>query len=178
MFNNKISTKLLIKNTINNAILSNKFPQIDIKPFYGVTNNIRSTLIHEKIINNSYNFKSKKCENGNCGQCLFVNIKNKIISMNGLELPVLCNSNCSALDCLYILKCNICNSYYVGQTCNFKQRFDKHLSTIRNHLKFNNYINCELATHFNTDLTHRNNWEESRVFKCDMLLEYILTILD
>jgi hypothetical protein len=59
------------------------------------------------------------------------------------------------------------------QTCNFKQRFDKHLSTIRNHLKFNNYKNCELATHFNTDLTHRNNWEESRVFKCDMLLEYI-----
>jgi hypothetical protein len=68
MFNNKISTKLLIKNTINNAILSNKFPQIDTKPFYGVTNNIGSTLIHKKeliihTILNQENVKMKTVTN-------------------------------------------------------------------------------------------------------------------
>ena len=85
--------------------------------------------------------------NISCKTCTFINTIDKIEFNNGIVLPLISSSNCNAKDCIYILYCEICDSYYVGQSKDFKRRFPNHLSTIKNY-KFNK-SDCELAKHFN-----------------------------
>ena len=163
-YNNSLDSKSLIKKALQDAIEINNFPNIQLKSIYGVSNNIRDIFIHGKTFAKSCNYNSYKCENNNCECCSFINTqfkKGRIKSPTGLDVPILCNNNCEASECIYILFCTICSAFYIGQTVKFKLRFAKHLSTIRNHIKFKNYKNCEIATHFDSDYIHQQNWKSS-----------------
>ena len=98
------------------------------------------------IKNSFYNFKYKECLDPKCLYCFFA-IKNSSIMLNNFPLYVKKDSTCTSLDCIYIIKCSLCNTFYVGKTNNIKKRLYNHLNDI---LKFKQYINyTNVSIHFN-----------------------------
>ena len=71
----------------------------------------------------------------------------------------MCTSNCNAINCIYILICEICDSYYIGQSKKFKERFRNHISTIKNFEFHKLDKNAEVAEHFNLP-DHKNKYED------------------
>jgi hypothetical protein len=152
-YTNQFDLKSLLLNSSKEVLKDDKFSEIKLYQFYTVNNNIRDLLIHrKKFCNYKYN-NTSKCLNISCKTCTFINTIDKIEFNNGIVLPLISSSNCNAKDCIYILYCEICDSYYVGQSKDFKRRFPNHLSTIKNY-QFNK-SDCELAKHFN-QLDHIN----------------------
>lgn len=152
-YTNQFDLKSLLLNSFKEVLKDDKFSEIKLYQFYTVNNNIRDLLIHrKKFCNYKYN-NTSKCLNISCKTCTFINTIDKIEFNNGIVLPLISSSNCNAKDCIYILYCEICDSYYVGQSKDFKRRFPNHLSTIKNY-QFNK-SDCELAKHFN-QLDHIN----------------------
>ena len=57
------------------------------------------------------------------------------------------NSNCNSINLIYIIYCNLCFHYYIGQTKNLKNRFDKHKKNIVKNLR--DEKTTTLIKHFN-----------------------------
>lgn len=112
-------------------------------------NNIQSLTIHDFRINFEIKNRYKRCENLKCKTCQFANFSEKICFENGLFLPICEDSDCSAENCIYILKCDLCKSFYIGQTNCFKSRFNNHLSCIKNFKPFSVTYNNPVSNHFN-----------------------------
>ena len=55
---------------------------------------------------------------------------NAIIDLNTFNLPIMSNSNCKSINLIYIIYCNKCLYYYIGQTNNFRNRFNAHKRNI------------------------------------------------
>jgi len=145
-------------NSLNKSIIENQIVNINLKPFYSINCNIRDILIHGKKFSNYNNYKTKACVNTKCRICVFINSIKIIKFKNGLELPLLCTADCNTMNCIYILHCEICDTYYIGQTNNFKNRFPNHTSTIRNYCY--NKCDCEVAKHYNQK-DHLNLYKEN-----------------
>ena len=125
-----------------------------------------------KILNNNskLNFykKYKTIACGNCCNCVHAS-NNCYIDVNNYKIPITCNENCKALNCIYVLKCIKCDLIYIGQTNNFYKRFNNHISIIKNYHKIanNNNKNCcvEVAKHFNSFNHNINNELKFYIFK-------------
>lgn len=59
----------------------------------------------------------------------------------------MCNSSCHSINLVYIIYCNLCYNYYIGQTKNLKKRLDKHKRNIIKNL--NDEKTTKLIKHFN-----------------------------
>ena len=103
-------------------------------PSYAVNNNLRSILVHgAKFDLKNFYFQCTNCNELNCKCCKFMskNCKNLNIS-NNFSLPILNNNNCCSENCIYILYCKFCNSYYIGETSkSFKIRLNQHINSIK-----------------------------------------------
>ena len=148
-YNEKIDLKSLIKNSITKVNENNLFPNISLKSFFSVNNNIRDILIHGKQFCNFEFHNTIKCNSNRCKTCSYINNLKALKFKNGLQLPLLSSSDCFARNCIYILYCQFCDCYYIGQSSFFKSRFPSHISTIKN-FKYNK-CDCEIAKHFNRE---------------------------
>ena len=120
-----------------------------MKSFFLVNNNIRDLLVHGKKFCNFEYHKTHKCISNKCKTCVYIHKLKNLTFKNGLQLPLINSSDCFAHNCIYILYCQICDCYYIGQSSFFKTRFPNHISTIKN-FKYNK-CECEIAKHFNQD---------------------------
>ena len=100
----------------------------------------------------------KKC-NFNCKVCNFLN-NSFYINYHHISLPIQSFSNCLSLGIIYVIKCNLCKIFYIGQTSkNAKIRIGQHLNNILAFKKnlnksLCNFYNCsEVAIHF-SDKSH------------------------
>jgi hypothetical protein len=125
-----------------------------IKFYFLISFNIFSLLIHNRsLINNSINY-TKKCNIMNCQVCVFVNQNSYIFLNSGLILPIKHNCNCNSTNVIYIIRCSLCNVFYVGQTKRSAyDRLREHLSDINKFVPFIKFTS-EVGMHFN--LKHHN----------------------
>jgi len=77
--------------------------------------NISSLLVHNFKLPLVRNFCYNKCNSPFCVVCKFASIENHIF-INNFFIPILCNSNCDSSNIIYILKCKVCNLFYIGQS--------------------------------------------------------------
>ena len=63
-------------------------------------------------------------------------------------LPLFTNSSCDSKNLIYILFCNYCNFFYIGQTMDIKERIYKHLYDIRTFVPFSSR-STSVSIHFN-----------------------------
>ena len=129
-------------------------------------NNLFKILNRNGSINHYNNFKTKSC--GKCCNCIYAS-NGYYLKASKYNLPLLCNDNCKAKNCIYILKCFKCDCIYIGQTNNFYKRLNNHLSTIKNYDKimnnFNNNRCIEVAKHFNESFHNFHNDFKFFIFK-------------
>ena len=153
------------KNLTNlNSIITNNFNTVKQDQYYqsirhfslqlhnSMQPNISSMLIHNiysfnfKLINHKY----KICNNINCKVCSFAAKSNTIKLKNKSVLPILCSSSCDTSNFVYIIKCKLCNCFYIGiSTLSVKDRISQHINGINYHIPYEKYNNCCVPNHFN-----------------------------
>ena len=131
-------------------------------------NNLNTLLVNKNSQKQNLNkkFCTKKCGN-NCLACPMIYNKS-FIKSNTFSLPLLNNGSCISKNVIYILICNKCDIYYIGQTGRkFIDRFSEHLRNIKN---FKAFIkdNSEIATHFNIKYHNYKNDLRFCIFKKDI----------
>ena len=90
----------LIKNSIAKVNENNLFPNINLKSFFSVNNNIRDILIHGKQFGNFEFHNTSKCTSNRCKTCSYINNLKTLKFKNGLQLPQLSSSDCFACNCI------------------------------------------------------------------------------
>ena len=111
-------------------------------------NNLSSLLVHNfkfPIISKNY---YESCEKLNCQTCIYSNKKEKIFLTDNFILPIFSNSSCNSENLIYFIFCSFCNTFYIGQTHNLKQRMYKHIYDIKKFIAYSNNT-TSVSTHFN-----------------------------
>jgi len=69
-----------------------------------------------------------------CGNCPLQNylIKCKTFIINDVKYKIIGNYSCMSKNVIYLIFCNSCNLFYVGQTEDFHTRLSKHINLISN----------------------------------------------
>ena len=145
-----ISMNSLIKNSFIAVKNIFSLKDINISVVNSVNNSLRKIFLHDGNLSlTNITFKCSPCLLDKCKSCNFFINQNKISFNDTFSLPILSNSNCKSKFCIYIIYCNLCNCYYIGETMQtLDERFRKHLSDIK---CFKPFINekSEVAIHFN-----------------------------
>ena len=135
IFNSSSIYKNVWDNSINNDSFLKKFI---FKTIYKNNINFNSYYVNNFFIpfsSNSYN----KCYDVHCTICKFANTN--ITLDNTFNVPILIPSlsSCNSLNCIYIIKCNKCSKFYVGQTSrSTKIRIKEHIYKIKYFIKLYN----------------------------------------
>jgi hypothetical protein len=79
-----------------------------------MSNNLSSIFIHKSKID--HNYQTYKFNTKNCKTCTYINYDSYIILKNGFILPIMSNSNCLSTKVVYIIRCILCDSFYIRQT--------------------------------------------------------------
>ena len=112
--------------------------------------NISSILIH-KIFSYNFNFinkKYKRCTQKDCLICKYSN-EQSYLKLNNFFLPISTNASCNSSKIIYIIKCNKCNFYYIGESKRtVKARISEHLRSIKFFIPYTKYI-TPVSIHFN-----------------------------
>ena len=106
----------------------------NIKLINSISPNISRIFVHGFNIKKPSTFKFSKCEKSNCKHCRFANCNSFVKLREKFFLPILRNTNCRSINLIYILYCNCCFHYYIGQTKNFRKRLNEHKRNIRLHI--------------------------------------------
>lgn len=146
---NMININEIIRNSFK--YLKNEFPSFEDKEILIVNKmqfNLSSLMVHNFRINFSKNNNFIRCNDSNCLICKFSNNDSYLKLKDNFILPFYESSNCNSVNSIYILKCNLCNAFYVGQTKNLKKRINSHLYNIKSFIPFNENNTC-ISIHFN-----------------------------
>jgi hypothetical protein len=163
----------------------NYLNKMNLRNIYSVNTNIGSLLIHNFKYENLYNFDDKKfynnkCLHDNCNICNFMinSYKLDIYSKYKIEkiiFPCLSNSDCNSIGVVYIICCNKCNVYYIGESGrNASTRIKEHMRNINNFgrnieksiLNFDK--TSEVAVHFNT-MKHEQSHFKFFIFRNNLI---------
>jgi len=155
-----------LKKCINNAFykIQNNVTQKDfiknlkLNIVNSIGTNISTRLIHERK-EKSFHLKTgscNRCKLDSCNICNFVE-ETDFIKINNFLFPIQSKSTCTSKGIIYIIFCNLCNVYYIGESGRTaKERLSEHINKILN-FKYNisksleNFDNLtEVAIHFNT----------------------------
>ena len=135
--------------SINNFFSNHKFLyNYNVKLVYSVKPNISQLLVHSHKFSSFKPFYNKRCLSANCVYCKFIDTSSNSILINNLLIPIYSTSDCTAKNLIYIIKCLVCNMFYIGETTNFKSRFSNHLSNIKNFRPYCFSSSC-VSKHFN-----------------------------
>lgn len=144
-----------LKNIISYSS-QNLFDNCFIKPIYSIKNNIGSVLIHNKKFDLFYSKKchTSPCKEKNCKTCPLTSTL-YYLKLNNFILPIFSNSNCLSTDIIYIIICEKCKLYYIGESSKTARiRLSQHINTIKNFHKnldvsLSNFDNLSpVACHF------------------------------
>jgi hypothetical protein len=78
------------------------------------------------------------------------------------------NTSCNTKNLIYVIICNRCNLFYVGETAkSLKERTSQHINHILNFVPYRKYENKEVARHFRSK-GHKINDFKIFGFKSDL----------
>ena len=145
---NLIDIDKILKNCFLSISTNSEFlKDMRFKTIFMKNPNISSIFVHHTTSFNFEKYSYSKCDNINCLICKFSHFHLYFLLLNQFYLPIYCNSNCSEKNCVYILHCTLCDCYYIGQTVNFRSRFQSHISNIRNFVPYKKF--SSVSNHFN-----------------------------
>ena len=135
-------------NTASNELRSNSaFENSKIRLVHNIQNNFASTLVHNKSLYSNIKYRYIKCKSHKCIICKHAN-ESYCIRLNEFLLPILSHSTCSSKFVIYILKCNFCSSYYIGQTEDLYRRLRTHIRCCKLKIVPNSSICSKIINHF------------------------------
>jgi hypothetical protein len=147
---NLININEIIRNSFNSLKDSNQefFQDKKILIVNNMQYNLSSLLIHNFRMNIIKKDQFKRCTNPDCSICKFSNTDSSLRLSDNFILPFFDNSDCNSLNVIYILKCNFCESFYIGQTNNLKNRIKSRIYSIKSFIPFHKNNSC-VSIHFN-----------------------------
>ena len=134
-----------------------------LKIFNYMSPNLTSIFIHNTRI--SLGNHTFKCNCDKCETCEYISTNSYIFLKNGFIVPIMSNSNCKTKNVVYIIRCKLCELFYIGETSRcLSKRFNEHLNSIK---KFKPYTNktTEVGYHFNLKRHNYRNDLQLYVFK-------------
>ena len=147
---NVINYKNIFKKAFDSFINSNeKFKPLKLQVINKMNFNLGSIFIHNFNFKTSYKNSFSKCKKIFCSTCYFFSSDYFIEITRNYFLPVFDNSDCNSENCIYIIKCSLCDVYYIGQTNNIKNRVYNHIYDIKKFEKYEKNTNKVVALHFN-----------------------------
>ena len=118
-------------NTASNELVSSKyFCDKKIRVVNNMQQNFLTTFVHNSQLNVHVNHKYNKCLSKTCRVCKFSNCAS-YLRLNEFYLPILSFSSCDSKYVVYIIKCNCCDSYYIGQTESLLRRLNTHIRSCK-----------------------------------------------
>jgi hypothetical protein len=162
-FTKKVSNAF---NSISKAY--NWLDNVNFKVYNSIAPNLISLLIFGHKLKQPSRFTTKSCKLISCKICNFIYRGSFISLNNGLILPIQSNGNCTSLNAIYIIKCDLCNLFYVGQTGQkIKIRLSQHIRSINKFKPYYNYT-TEVGYHFNLKHHEPNIHFKFTIFKHDI----------
>ena len=130
---------------------------ISLKQFSSIGTNVVSYLVHGFKSSFQYNkFSCSNCNNFGCETCKFIPKKTDSLQINNFIFPILSNCNCQSVGLIYVIACNLCNVFFIGESGRTAdKRFKEHIYNIK---KFQYNLTysisnldklSEVAVHFN-----------------------------
>lgn len=140
----------IIKNAFNSFKSENsRFECLKIKVLNSMNCNLASLFIHDFSFKTLFKNFFKNCMNLYCSTCTFFSKDYFIQLTENFFIPIFDNSSCDSENCVYCIKCNLCNAFYIGQTSNIKRRVYHHIYDIKKFKKFEKNTDKCVAVHFN-----------------------------
>ena len=99
-------------------------------------NNISSLLVNNFKFPYRKSFSFKNCQTKNCNICIFSYKNHNIFLTERFILPILTDSDCFSENIIYFIYCNFCNTFYIGQSNNVRNRLYNHINDIKNFKPF------------------------------------------
>jgi len=158
------------------SIIYNKFKQIfnenNYKLIYIQKNkcNINNAFVHNQKISIIKKYRTKKCLEKNCKACkyIYTHYYFKLDKHNDVKIKLMNNTSCNTKNLIYVIICNRCNLFYVGETAkSLKERTSQHINHILNFVPYRKYENKEVARHFRSK-GHKINDFKIFGFKSDL----------
>jgi hypothetical protein len=110
--------------------------------------NLNRLLVHNFKLPLKNDFCCKKCGIFNCKLCPFIN-SSTLFYIKDFPFKLNVNSNCCSDNCIYVIFCKKCNSFYIGETGQqLKARIYSHIYNIKT---FHPYLKdfTSVSLHFN-----------------------------
>jgi hypothetical protein len=140
----------IISNAFNSTLSKQEFcKNINFKTYNSIAPNLSSILIFGHKMSLFSRCRTKTCNNYKCKICDYIYPSSFLKLKNGFKVPLCSNGNCDSVNAVYIIKCSLCDLFYIGQTSQkIKIRISQHLRTIE---KFHPFLNrtSEVGYHFN-----------------------------
>ena len=169
-FNKQIDMfSCLVSNAFESILKQNSLlNKYKLKTFFSMASNIVSIFVHNRSIH-KYSIKyTMKCKSTNCMTCNFVDSNSYVLLKNNFIIPINKVCDCTSKNIVYIIKCSLCNQFYVGQSSkSVHVRLKQHIKAIKKFFPYVNYTN-EVGYHFNLK---GHNYEKNLkffVFKNDL----------
>jgi hypothetical protein len=166
---NIINLNEIVKKSFDSLKVSNpiSFENKEIRIVNKMQYNLSSLLVHNFRLNFMKENSFKRCPNLNCNICKFSQIEPFIKLKDNFLLPIYDNTSCNSVNVIYILKCKLCNKFYIGQTNNLKNRINSHLYSIKSFVPFNVNNTC-VSIHFNLKPHNFKHHFSFYVFRSDI----------
>ncbi len=141
------------------------FQNTKLKLLNSINPSVSSIFIHDFKIKKPTYYCYKKCSKLSCKFCCFANTNSFLELTNSFYFPIMRNSSCNSLNLIYIIYCKSCLFFYIGQTKNLKNRFNRHKRNIN--LNIQNDETTKLVKHFNLPNHSLKNFS-FYIFKTDI----------
>lgn len=121
----------------------NIFKEVSLIKSKKQPSNLKNLLTKARF-NTVQNQGVTKCGNPRCKLCAQIIEGNqfKFVDSN-YTFEINHNMNCSTLNCIYVIRCNGCNSIYIGETSNLRLRTNLHRDHTKN--KTGLYVNTHIS---------------------------------
>ncbi len=172
-FNEVTKTITLLFKNIKDQDTKKKF--LNSKPILSFKQpaNITSLLTSAKFVSNPTTSVKQMpgiflCNRKICKLCsLYLQSGKTFQTSNGTTWDIRCHITCKSKSVVYFLSCNCCNGQttYIGQTTNFRQRMNNHISESRNGVS-----SCIFPQHVHKCGTLNKNLQEP-FFKINVFME-------
>ena len=124
----------MIKDIYSKTYQSTEFT---LKIFYKIYPNLNSLLINNINPYSSNNYV--RCNSKRCKTCPYANTLSTLNNSLNLTIIIPTKSSCHSINNIYILRCNKCNLYYIGETSRkISIRISEHLNQIKKFIKLKN----------------------------------------
>ena len=107
--------------------------------------NLKKLLTRATYTENKKEPEVKRCNNPRCGLCKHILEGKEYKFKNGKKIKVNQTMNCEVKNVIYVIICEGCQSEYIGETCNLRNRVTLHNQHIRDASKRILYVSHHLA---------------------------------